>query len=138
MIRQTRGSTEGARLGVLGWAYKGWPPTDDMRGTPIVPMLPIFRAAGLALKGHDFLVHPDVIRDLGAEPVALEAAFEGSDAMLVITNHPEYAKLDLARLLPALRRPALVFDSWRILDEEAARAADVRYAGIGYDPERRP
>jgi UDP-N-acetyl-D-mannosaminuronic acid dehydrogenase len=138
MIRQTRGSTEGARLGVLGWAYKGWPPTDDMRGTPIVPMLAIFRAAGLALKGHDVLVPPDVIRALGAEPVALEAAFDDSDAVLVITNHPEYAKLDLARVLPTLRRPALVFDSWRILDEEAVRASGVRYAGIGYDPERHP
>jgi len=72
------------------------------------------------------------------EPVALEAAFDRSDAVLIITNHPEYAKLDLARLLPTLERPALVFDSWRILDEEAVRAAGVRYAGIGYDAERRP
>ena len=138
MIRQTRGSAEGARLAVLGWAYKGWPPTDDMRGTPIVPMLPIFRAAGLVLRGHDFLVRLEVIRDLGAEPVSLEGAFDGADAVLVVTNHPEYAKLDLARVLPTLRRPALVFDSWRVLDEDAVRAAGVRYAGIGYDPDRRP
>ena len=32
---RVRGATQGARLAVLGWAYKGWPPTDDMRGTPI-------------------------------------------------------------------------------------------------------
>ena len=138
MIRQTRGTTEGARLAVLGWAYKGWPPTDDMRGTPIVPMLPIFRAAGLALRGHDFLVRPEMVRDLGAEPMALESALDGADAVLVVTNHPEYAKLDLVRVLPSLRRPALVFDSWRILDEEAVHAAGIRYAGIGYDPSHRP
>jgi UDP-N-acetyl-D-mannosaminuronic acid dehydrogenase len=52
--------------------------------------------------------------------------------VLVITNHPEYAKLDLGRLLPRLRRPAVLYDCWRILDEEAVRAAGVRYAGIGY------
>jgi len=40
MIRGARGSAEGARLSVLGWAYKGWPPTDDMRGTPIVSSSP--------------------------------------------------------------------------------------------------
>jgi UDP-N-acetyl-D-mannosaminuronic acid dehydrogenase len=132
MIRETRGGAEGARLAVFGWAYKGWPPTDDMRGTPIEPMLPLFRAAGLDLRGHDFLVRPEVIRTLGAEPVTPEAGFAGADAILVLTNHPEYAKLDLPRLLPSLRRPAAVFDAWRILDEEVVRAAGVRYAGIGY------
>ena len=132
MIRSARGSAEGARLSVLGWAYKGWPPTDDMRGAPIVPMLPLFRAAGLSLRGHDYLVGADIIRGLGAEPVTAEAAFDGADAVLVVTNHPEYAKLDLGRLLPRLRRPAVLYDAWRILDEETIRGAGVRYAGIGY------
>jgi UDP-N-acetyl-D-mannosaminuronic acid dehydrogenase len=132
MIREMRGQAEGARLSVLGWAYKGWPPTDDMRGTPIVSMLPLFRAAGLELRGHDYLVAPDVIRGLGAAPVTPEAAFDGADAVLVITNHPEYAKLDIGRLLPGLRRPALLYDCWRMLDEETVRGAGVRYAGIGY------
>ena len=132
MIRQARGSAEGARLAVLGWAYKGWPPTDDMRGTPIVSMLPLLRAAGLELRGHDYLVAADVIRSLGAEPVSPEAAFDGADAVLIITNHPEYAKLDLGRLLPRLRRPAVLYDCWRILDEEMVRGAGVSYAGIGY------
>jgi UDP-N-acetyl-D-mannosaminuronic acid dehydrogenase len=132
LIREARGSAERARLAVLGWAYKGWPPTDDMRGAPITAMLPIFRAAGLDLRGHDYLVAPDVIRGLGATPLSAEAAWEGADAVLVITNHPEYAKLDLPARLAVMHRPAVLFDSWRILDEEAARRAGVRYAGIGY------
>jgi UDP-N-acetyl-D-mannosaminuronic acid dehydrogenase len=77
-------------------------------------------------------VGADTIRSLGAEPVTAEAAFEGADAVLVVTNHPEYAKLDLGRLLPRLRRPAVLYDAWRILDEETIRGAGVRYAGIGY------
>ena len=64
LIRAARGRAEGARLAVLGWAYKGWPPTDDMRGAPVTPMLPLFRAAGLELRGHDYLVAPDVIAGL--------------------------------------------------------------------------
>ncbi len=132
IVRALRGGTEGARLAVLGWAYKGWPPTDDMRGAPVLAMLPIFRAAGLVLLGHDYLVAPDVIRGLGATPVGVEQAFAGADAVLVITDHPEYAKLDLAPRLASMRRPALLYDSWRILDEETVRQASVRYAGIGY------
>ncbi|HEU5319409.1 MAG TPA: nucleotide sugar dehydrogenase, partial [Methylomirabilota bacterium] len=82
--------------------------------------------------GHDYLVAPPVIAELGAEPVGVEAAFAGADGVLVITDHPEYAKLDLPPLLAALHRPGLVYDSWRILDEEVVRGAGVRYAGIGY------
>jgi UDP-N-acetyl-D-mannosaminuronic acid dehydrogenase len=131
-IRELRGTTEGARLAVLGWAYKGWPPTDDMRGAPVLAMLPIFRAAGLALRGHDYLVAGDVIGGLGATPGGVQEALAGADAVLVITDHPEYAKLDLPPLLASLRRPALLYDSWRILDEDVVRRAGVRYAGIGY------
>jgi UDP-N-acetyl-D-mannosaminuronic acid dehydrogenase len=132
LIRTTRGSAEGARLSVLGWAYKGWPPTDDMRGAPIISMLPLFRAAGLVLRGHDHLVAPEVIRGLGGEPVAVEGAFDGADAVLITMNHPEYAKLDLPALLARMRRPAVLFDAWRVLDEEVVRSAGIRYAGIGY------
>ena len=132
LIRETRGSTEGARLCVLGWAYKGWPPTDDMRGAPIASMLPLLRAAGLSLRGHDFLVAANTLRGLGAEPVTPEAGFAGADAVLLTSNHPEYATLDLTRLLATLRRPAVLYDAWRVLDEDAVRSAGVRYAGIGY------
>lgn len=132
LIRTTRGSAEGARLAVLGWAYKGWPPTDDMRGAPVTPMLPLFRAAGLELRGHDYLVPPRVIADLGAAPMSVESAVAGADAVLVTMNHPEYAKLELAALLATLRRPAVLYDAWRILDEETARQAGVTYAALGY------
>jgi len=132
MARAGRGDVEGARLAILGWAYKGWPPTDDMRGAPVLSMLPIFRASGLVLRGHDFLVAPAVIAGLGAAPVSLEAAFDAADGVLIITDHPEYAKLDLPPLLARLRRPAFVYDSWRVLDEDVVRGAGVWYAGIGY------
>jgi UDP-N-acetyl-D-mannosaminuronic acid dehydrogenase len=53
--------------------------------------------------------------------------------VLVITNHPEYARQDLPKLLASLRRPAVLYDCWRILDGEAVRGAgQLRYASIGY------
>jgi len=132
LLGQARGGLDGARVALLGFAYKGWPPTDDMRGAPVLPMLEVFREARLTLVGHDFLVAPQIIRDLGVEPRPLEHVFDGADGVLVVTDHPEYAKLDLGAALAQLRRPALVYDSWRILDEAAVRAAGIRYAAIGY------
>ena len=132
LLGQARGGVDGARVALLGFAYKGWPPTDDMRGAPVLAMLEVFREARLTLAGHDFLVAPQIIRDLGVEPRPLEHVFDGADGVLVVTDHPEYAKLDLGAALAQLRRPALVYDSWRILDEAAVRAAGIRYAAIGY------
>src|SRR5262249_728888 len=126
------GSLADGGVVVLGFAYEGWPPTDDMRGAPVLPMLEVLRAAPVALAGHDFLVAPGIIRNLGVEPRPLEQAFEGADGVLVVTDHPEYAKLDLGAVLAQLRRPALVYDSWRILGETTVGAAGVRYAAIGY------
>jgi len=132
MLREQRGSTEGARLAVLGWAYKGWPPTDDMRGTPITAMMPVFDAAGLTVLGHDPLVAPEVIARYGGEPVSLDKAFADADAVLIVIDHPDYRALPVDTVLAA-GRPRLVYDSWRILDEAAVTAHGVRYAGIGYD-----
>jgi UDP-N-acetyl-D-mannosaminuronic acid dehydrogenase len=120
-------------LAVLGWAYKGWPPTDDMRGTPIAAMMPVFTAAGLRVVGHDPLVGPDVIRAYGGEPVTVARAFASADAVLLITDHPDYRTMDLARLL-AGSPTGLVYDSWRILSEASVTGHGVRYAGIGYQP----
>lgn len=121
----------GQTLLVLGWAYKGWPPTDDMRGTPIASMMPVFAAAGLRVLGHDPLVSESVITEYGGVPVGVADGFAEADAVLVITDHPDYRALDLAPLLSA-GRTRLVYDSWRILDETVVRRHGATYAGIGY------
>ena len=133
LMREARADTRGARLAVLGWAYKGWPPTDDMRGTPIAAMMPIFSAAGITVTGHDPMVTDDVIRQYGGEPVSLDKAFTDSDAVLLINDHPDYRAIDVTQLLGD-GRPALVYDSWRILDGAAVTSAGVRYAALGYLP----
>ncbi|MBU2670797.1 nucleotide sugar dehydrogenase [Actinoplanes bogorensis] len=130
LLSELRGETRGLRLAVLGWAYKGWPPTDDMRGTPIATMMPIFSAAGITVTGHDPMVTPEVIRQYGGDPISLDKAFTDSDAVLVINDHPDYRALSVEDVLGDAR-PSLIFDSWRILDADAVRAAGIRYAGLG-------
>jgi len=118
---------------VLGWAYKGWPPTDDMRGTPIATMMPVFTDAGVAVLGHDPIVTDETIRWYGGEPVSLDKAFSAADGVLIVTDHPDYRAIRLDSVLNG-SRPRFVYDSWRILDEAAVTAAGIRYAGLGYRP----
>ncbi|MFD2356307.1 NAD-dependent epimerase/dehydratase family protein [Nonomuraea ferruginea] len=127
LVREEFGRTEGVRLSVLGWAYKGWPATDDMRGTPIADMMPVFTAAGLTVRGHDPLVADEVIRRYGGEPVSLDKAFADADAVIVINDHPDYREIEVDDKL-ASSGVRVLFDSWRILDEAAVTARGVRYA----------
>jgi UDP-N-acetyl-D-mannosaminuronic acid dehydrogenase len=151
-LRDGRGETTGLRLAVLGWAYKGWrraglwfrlrpalplrlarAPTDDMRGAAIDTMMPIFTAAGINVVGHDPLVSPDVIGQHGGEPVGLDEAFAGTDAILVLNDHPDYSAIDIKTLLGDTR-PVLIYDSWRILDANTITGLGIRYAGLGFLP----
>jgi UDP-N-acetyl-D-mannosaminuronic acid dehydrogenase len=131
----------GTRLSVLGWAYKGWPPTDDMRGSPVTPMMPVFAAAGITVRGHDAMVTDEVIRRHGGEPVDLAKAFRDADGVLLLNDHPNYRAMNVADLVgdcSADARPLFVYDSWRILDEAAVTAAGMRYVGLGYRPDGEP
>jgi UDP-N-acetyl-D-mannosaminuronic acid dehydrogenase len=127
----------GTRLSVLGWAYKGRPPTDDMRGAPITPMMPVFAAAGVTVRGHDAMVTDEVIRRHGGEPVDLAKAFRDADGVLVLNDHPHYRAMRVGDLVGDIK-PLFVYDSWRILDEAAVTAAGVRYVGLGYRPDGEP
>ncbi|MCA2214073.1 nucleotide sugar dehydrogenase [Jidongwangia harbinensis] len=131
LVRQERGDAAGARLAVLGWAYKGWPPTDDTRGAPAPAMLPVFRHAGMTVLGHDPMVPDEVLLAQGVQPVGLDRAFRDADAVLIVNDHPDYRALRVESWVGG-DRPAVVFDSWRVLDEAAVTAAGIRYAGLGY------
>jgi UDP-N-acetyl-D-mannosaminuronic acid dehydrogenase len=104
-----------------------------MRGTPIATMMPIFVEAGITVLGHDPMVTDDVIREYGGQPASLERAFCAPDGVLVINDHPDYRAIDVPKLLVG-RKPAFVYDSWRVLDETVVTAHGVRYAGLGYLP----
>ena len=65
--------------------------------------------------------------------MALRQGFHEADALLVITDHPDYRNLDVGDLL-ADSRVRLVYDSWRILDEAQIAARGVQYASLGYEP----
>src|SRR5439155_9657102 len=82
LLAETRGSLTGARALLLGFAYKGWPPTDDMRGAPSVPIVEALRSAGLELRGHDYLVPDVVLQGLGVASCGPEEGFADVDGVL--------------------------------------------------------
>ena len=133
-LKELGNGIDGAKAVVCGFAYKGSPETDDVRGTPTAPILDVLRGFPLELYGHDYLVPGETISQMGATPVEdVATAFEGAAGVLFVNDHPLYQKLDIASLAGNMRRPGLIYDCWRIFDAEAIRSVPgMRYAGIGY------
>ncbi|RWZ77842.1 nucleotide sugar dehydrogenase [Streptomyces albidoflavus] len=105
----------GARVLVSGFAYKGQPETDDLRGAAYEGLLELLRGRVGEIVGHDFAVPSERIAALGVRPVDLAEGFDGAHAAVVLNNHLSYRDQDLDTLVATMRPPAVVYDTWRIL-----------------------
>ena len=117
---------------VAGFAYKGTPVTDDIRGAPAEPFIRFLKNHVNNIYGHDFLVSSDKIRELGAIPCSLEEGFIDADCVIFLNNHPSYKGLDISELAERMRKPALIIDCWRLFDsEELSKVDGLVYGSIG-------
>lgn len=136
LMRQSGIDPKGARVLVCGFAYKGSPPTDDTRGTAATEVCAILGAAGSTVAGHDFLVPPETITAMGAEPVSLAEGFRNASAIVVLIDHPDYKSMDIEALLATAHQPVVLYDAWRLFREHAAvvgavTEGRVTYGGLG-------
>lgn len=135
-LRRARGARGGpARIAILGLAFKGRPETSDLRGTLAVPLIAALRASfpAATLVGHDPVVEAADIAGLGIEPAAsLEAAFRGTDIVVLQNNHPAFATMAVEDLADLMAPQGVIYDMWN--QHEAPRLrlrVDVTYAGLG-------
>jgi UDP-N-acetyl-D-mannosaminuronic acid dehydrogenase len=119
-------SVREAKIAVLGAAYKGG--VDDTRESPAKHVV-----QKLLEKGADVVVYdPYTPETLGARPAkTLEEAAKDADALVIVTDHPEFKKLDLVTLA-ALMRHRIIIDGRRAVEPHAAAAHGFTYYGVGY------
>ena len=133
-LEKFAGGINGAKVLVCGFAYKGWPVTDDIRGTPTIPIVSVLRRYSVQLYGHDYLVAEDAISACGVCAVEdLGQGFHGARGVLFVNEHPEYRGLDIKELARTMESPAVVYDCWRLFDAKSVESVPgIHYAGIGY------
>jgi len=121
-------------IAVLGFAYKGNPPTSDVRFSPTLDVMALLKNIPRArLYGHDFVVPHSVIARYGADPIESERdIFKGKHAIVIMNNHPQYKKLLLQHQL--MKKPALIFDTWSLLPKEKIiNTKGLLYSNLGHD-----
>lgn len=122
-----------SKVFISGFAFKGHPETDDMRGSPAVKLLNIFKQARFAnMFGHDFVVSKEALETTGIKYASLEEGVKDADVVIFMNNHKKYHELDITTLAKFAKRGALVFDGWQLFDEQLKENNHVHYESIGF------
>lgn len=117
-------------IALLGLAFK--PNTDDMREASSLVLSARLQAAGARVRVYDPVAEEEarkLIRGVAFSPSAAEAV-EGADAVVLVTEWPEFAGLDFAEVAASMRGDLLV-DGRNFLDPTTVRDAGLVYEGIG-------
>lgn len=130
LARQECGSLAGARVGVLGSAFK--PNTDDVRDSPALDVADQIRGEGADVTVYD----PKAMDNSRKAFPALNFAFSaveaciGADVVLVLTEWDEFRALR-PREIAAVTRSRRIIDGRNCLDPNVWRAAGWTYRGFG-------
>ena len=118
------GGLRGRRIAMWGVAFKAG--TDDVRESPATRIARLLIEEGADVVSYDPEAHSPDIRHADS---ALEAV-EGADVLLIATEWPEFAMVDLASVASRMRGHRIV-DARNLLDPKAVRAAGLDYWGLG-------
>lgn len=117
---------EGARIAVLGAAYKGG--VDDTRESPARVVVEEIMDMGAEVVVYD----PYTGESFGAlRAGSLEEAVAGSDAVVIVTDHPEFRRLNLDAI-GGLMRHRIIVDGRSVVEPREAARRGFRYYGIGF------
>jgi UDPglucose 6-dehydrogenase len=126
------GGLSGRKLAVLGLSFKGG--TDDVRCSPALAIVKRLLRSGARISAYDPAAMQNARRELGDSGIHYcESAYEcmpGADALLILTDWPRFARLDLNEVRRLLVNP-LVADGRNLYRPEEMQAAGLTYLSVG-------
>jgi UDPglucose 6-dehydrogenase len=113
------GSLSGKTIAVLGLTFKA--NTDDTRESPAIAVIEHLVKGGAKVVAYDPMVTEYELNGLSLADSAVTAA-SGSDALVVLTEWPEFRTVDSVEILKAMTGN-IVVDTRRVLDQAKWQAA---------------
>jgi UDPglucose 6-dehydrogenase len=130
-LQKHLGPLVGKTIALLGISFK--PDTDDVRDATSLVLAARLHGEGAHVRAYDPVAGERAREVLVGTDVCESAldAVDGADAVVLVTEWPEFAELDWeGEVKPRLATP-LVIDGRNFLDRDALEAAGFTYEGIG-------
>jgi UDPglucose 6-dehydrogenase len=131
-VRSALWTLKGKKLAVLGLAFKGG--TDDIRESPAIEIVKGLLKESCEVRAFDPAAAERAREALANDNVTFCAsaydAAKDADALLILTDWPEFAQLDLPRLKSLLSYP-IVIDGRNLYDPATMATAGFIYSSVG-------
>ncbi len=129
-LTRVYGSLQGLRVGVLGLTYK--PGTSTLRRSVALEIIDELTTLGAAVRAHDPRANLEELPDIASFEFCPDpcAVADGSDALVIVTEWPEFRDLDFAAMKEAMRHPVFV-DAQNMLDAKEMTQMGFQYLGVG-------
>jgi UDPglucose 6-dehydrogenase len=132
-VRSALWPLRGKRIGVLGLAFKGG--TDDIRESPAVDLVEMLLSEGYSVAAFDPAARNRTAQKLpaGQHLCYVDDAYSAAvdaDALVVLTDWPEFRELDLKRIY-AVMRASIVVDGCNVFEPRLMHGLGFTYISIG-------
>jgi len=131
-LKRHLGELRDRKIALWGLAFK--PDTNDMREASSIVLAHRLAAVGARVSAYDPVVTREQVAsdlpDVEIAGSALEAA-DGADAVVIVTEWPQFREQVLDGSLKARMSFPLIVDGRNMLEPDAIRAAGYRYEGVG-------
>jgi UDPglucose 6-dehydrogenase len=107
-VVQALWNLDGKTIAVWGLSFK--PGTDDLRDAPSLVVVPALEQEGARVRAYDPAAGAEAKAEFANTDICSDAmsALEGADALVVLTEWPEFKDVDLSAVKDALRRPVII------------------------------
>jgi UDPglucose 6-dehydrogenase len=131
-IKKILKGVKGNTVCIWGLSFK--PNTDDVRKSPAIKVIKGLQAAGYLVQAYDPVATENAMKELGSKNVKfcktpLEAA-QKADLLVLVTEWPEFSKLNMKRIRNVMREPYLL-DGRNQFNPKKVEKIGFHYQGIG-------
>jgi len=129
-LQKIYGTVSNLTVGVLGLTYKAG--TSTLRRSASLEIIADLTAAGATVKAYDPKADPEEVMshqefEFCSDPYAVARA---ADALVIVTDWPEFRELDFAQIKSVMKKPVLI-DARNMLNGEQLVAKGFVYSGVG-------
>tara|TARA_B100001287_G_C22676276_1_gene527845 strand:- start:327 stop:1640 length:1314 start_codon:yes stop_codon:yes gene_type:complete len=100
---------------LFGLTFKGYPKTDDIRGSISIELIKFIRSylKNTKIYAYDPYVKLETYSDYKLEKITkLKNSFNKKDIIIIANNNPNFKKLDLKKEMKLMNKNGLVYDYW--------------------------
>jgi UDPglucose 6-dehydrogenase len=130
-LSKVLGNLKDKTVGILGLTYK--PGTSTLRRSPAIKLIQLLNKKKARCLGYDPKVDNEELRKystLFKRVIDLDELAKKSDALLLVTEWPEFNKINYSQLAILMKRPVFI-DTKNFIDPDVLKKSGFEYIGFG-------